>query len=389
MSTPALQQQHTSKAKLPRLATLQPEDSAEQLSNSAMPGRQGTSARQLPAQDIQQAPDAFAATSRSDAEFEFAQHAQHRDSHAAGATADHLRPLDQQFQTVPSSGTALQPSDAMLEQKRASGLENAQTGGDTSSEGSGGFAPSSTGEQGGGGSVLGQFSRQLSSRQQLELEASQAQQPGLEPEQAQRQETGFQQLQQAEQEDMVSQQAQQEQLEFEQASDSSEPLASSSRITAPGQGLRGESQYAARELTVLEQYEADVVEAYASSFLAEAMMQQVLPATANAVVVEKHQQALAGVQYRNALNKQRHLYEVKAERAAWEEHEANIKRYTDLSSLIKIMSISPSDIGTVFYDAPRQFQPSKQRDFTNSHRVRRPIMRHCVCVVYYACSATV
>ena len=346
-----------------------------------MPGRQGTSARQLPAQDIQQAPDAFAATSRSDAEFKLAQHAQHRDSHAAGATADHLRPLDQ-FQTVPGSGTALQPSDAMLEQKRASGLENAQTGGDTSSEGSGGFAPSSTGEQGGGGSVLGQFSRQLSSRQQLELEASQAQQPGLEPEQAQRQETGFQQLQQAEQEDMVSQQAQQEQLEFEQASDSSEPLASSSRITAPGQGLRGESQYAARDLTVLEQYEADVVEAYASSFLAEAMMQQVLPATANAVVVEKHQQALAGVQYRNALNKQRHLDEVKAERAAWEEHEANIKRYTDLSSLIKIMSISPSDIGTVFYDALRQFQPSKQRDFTNSHRVR--ISHHetlCLCCI--------
>ncbi|KAL0050091.1 hypothetical protein WJX82_004313 [Trebouxia sp. C0006] len=190
VSTPALQQQHnSSKAKLPRLATLQPEDSAEQLSNSAMPGRQGTSARQLPAQDIQQAPDAFAATNRSDAEFKFAQPAQHRDSHAAGAAADHLRPLDQQFQNVPGSGTALQPSDAMLEQNRASGLEDAQTGADTSSEGSGGFAP------------------------------------------------------------------------------------------------------------------------------------------VNAVVAEQHQEALAEVQYRNALNKQRHLDEVKAERAAWEEHEANIKRW--------------------------------------------------------------
>ena len=70
------------------------------------------------------------------------------------------------------------------------------------------------------------------------------------------------------------------------------------------------------------------MKAYASSFLAEAMMQQVLPATVNAVVAEQHQEALAEVQYRNALNKQRHLDEVKAERAAWEEYEANIKRYT-------------------------------------------------------------
>ncbi len=325
-----------------------------------MPGRQGTSARQLPAQDIQQAPDAFAAARRSDAEFKVAQRPQHRDSHAAAAAAaaDHLRPLDQQLQTVPGSGTAMHPSDAMLEQKRASGLESAQTGGDTSSEGAGGFAPRLTGEQGGGASVLSQFSRQLSSRQQLELEASQVQQPGFEPEQTPRQETGLQQLQQAEQEDMVSQQAQQEELEFEQPSDSSEPLASFRRITTPGPGRRGESQYAARDLTVLEQYEADVVEAYASSFLAEVMMQQVLPATANAVVAEQHQQALAEVRYRNALNKQRHLDEVKAERAAWEEHEANIKRYTYLSSLIRFISIPSSGIGTVFYVAPRRFQPS-------------------------------
>ena len=297
-----------------------------------MPGRRVTSATagQLPAEDGQQPPDASAAASRSDTEVQFAQRAQHRDSHpaAAAAAADHLRSLDQQYQTVPGSGTALQPSDAMLEQSRASGSESAQTGGDTSSKGSGGFASSTNGEQGGSGSMLGQSSRQLSSRQQKELEARQAYQPGFEPEQAQRQETGFQQLQQAEQRDLDAQQAQQEELEFEQASDSSGPLASSSRVAASGQGRHEESLYAARDLTVLEQYEADVVEAYASSFLAEAMMQQVLPATANAVVAEQHQQALADVQRRNALNKQRHLDEVKAERAAWEEHEANIKRYT-------------------------------------------------------------
>ncbi|KAL0041510.1 hypothetical protein WJX79_005750 [Trebouxia sp. C0005] len=66
MSTPTPQQQHNSKAKLLRLATLQPEDSAEQLSNSAMPGRRATfaTAGPLPAQDIQQPPDASAAVSR-------------------------------------------------------------------------------------------------------------------------------------------------------------------------------------------------------------------------------------------------------------------------------------------------------------------------------------
>ena len=343
-----------------------------------MPGRQGTSARQLPAQEIQQAPDV---------EVKFAQHVQHRDSHAAAAAAadaaaDQLRPLDQQFRSIPGSGTALQPSDAMVEQKRASELESAQTGGDTSSEGPDGFA-SSSGEQDGGGSMLGQFSRQLSSRQQLELEASQAQQPGFEPEQAQRQKTGVQPSQQAEQQDLVSQQAQQEELDFEQASDSSEPVASSRHTTARGQGRPGESQYAARDLTVLEQYEADVVEAYASSFLAEAMLQQVLPATANAVVAEQHQEALAEVRYRNALNKQRHLDEVKAERAAWEEHEANIKRYTYVSSLIRFMSIPSSEICTVFYVAPCQFQPSKQRNFATLHWICRAIIRHYVHVVYY------
>ena len=319
-----------------------------------MPGRQATSTtdRQLPAQDIQQALEASAGASRSDAEVKLAQRAQHRDSHAAAAAAaaaaDHLRPLDQQLQTVPGSGTALQPRDAMLEQKRASALESAQTGVDTSSEGSGGFASSTTGEQGGGGSVLGQSSRQLSSRQQLELKASQAQQPGVEPEQAQHQETGFQQSQQAEQNDMGAQQAQQEELESEQASDSSGPLASSSHTAAPGQGRHGESLYAARDLTVLEQYEADVVEAYASSFVAEVMMQQVLPAAANAVVAQQHQQALVDMRRCNALNKQRHLDEVKAERGAWEEHEANIKRYTHVSSLTWLMSVFPSEISTDF-----------------------------------------
>ena len=89
---------------------------------------------------------------------------------------------------------------------------------------------------------------------------------------------------------------------------------------------RGESVYAARDLTVLEQYESDVVQAYAASFLAEAMMQGIVPAAANALAADEHARLLAEALQRNALHKAMHLVEVKAERAAWEAHEENMKR---------------------------------------------------------------
>ena len=105
-----------------------------------------------------------------------------------------------------------------------------------------------------------------------------------------------------------------------------EPQASTSQSSRSKQTQRGESVYAPRDLTVLEQYEADVVHAYATSFLAEAMMQNVLPAAANSAAADQHAKLLAQVRQRNALNKARHLEEVQEERAAWEAHEQNVKR---------------------------------------------------------------
>ena len=84
--------------------------------------------------------------------------------------------------------------------------------------------------------------------------------------------------------------------------------------------------YAPRDLTVLEQYEADVVRAYATSFLAEVVMQGTMPAAANLAAADQHAKLLAEVRHRNALNKARHLQEVQEERAAWEAHEQNVKR---------------------------------------------------------------
>ena len=111
-----------------------------------------------------------------------------------------------------------------------------------------------------------------------------------------------------------------------QASVGVEPHASTSQSSRPQQALRGESVYAPRDLTVLEQYEADVVNAYAISFLAEAVMQGMLPAAANSAAADQHAKLLAEVRQRNALNKARHLEEVQEERAAWEAHEQNLKR---------------------------------------------------------------
>lgn len=323
------QQQQSSKAKLASLASLQPEDSAEQLSNLAMPVRQATAAtsRQLPRQGPQHTPEAAFSTSRSGVKGETA----HNGAAAAAAIAAAGKGLQlspQQPAGLVASTTAQQSSDEIFgaDAAAAAGPGSGQGQGGSSSVGHGATSVAVPGEQGSGDSLLGQPNRQLPNRQESAQSRHQLLQPQFESQQAQHDlDTGSQQAQQASSSSQQPQQdsfrAQQEELEFEQAS--------TSQGTAPRGGSRGpgESVYAARDLTVLEQYEADVVEAYASSFVAEALMQHVLPAAANSVVAEQHQQALDQVRRYNALNKQRHTDEVKAERAAWEEHEANIKRY--------------------------------------------------------------
>ena len=101
---------------------------------------------------------------------------------------------------------------------------------------------------------------------------------------------------------------------------------STSQHSTSKQAQRGKSVYAPRDLTVLEQYEVDVVHAYAASFVAEAMMQGMLPAAANFAAADQHAKLLAEVREQNALNKMRHLEEVQTERATWEAHEETVKR---------------------------------------------------------------
>ncbi|KAL3162910.1 hypothetical protein ABBQ32_009352 [Trebouxia sp. C0010 RCD-2024] len=132
-------------------------------------------------------------------------------------------------------------------------------------------------------------------------------------------------MQPAQQQGLLPQQSEQGALEHQTMSAvNEEPQASTSQSSKPKQG---KSVYAARELTVLEKYEADVVHAYATSFVAEAMMQGMLPAVANSVAASQHEKLLAEVRRRNELNKVRHLQEVQAERAAWEAHEEGVKRW--------------------------------------------------------------
>lgn len=298
-----------------------------------MPVRQATAAtsRQLPRQDAQHTPEAASSTSRSGFTAETAQYG--AAAAAMGAAAGEGPQVSpQQPAGLLASATAEQPNEIFGADAAAAGPGSQQWQGDRSSVGDGAMSVAVTGEQGAGDSLLGQPNRQLPDRRESGQSQHQLLQPQFESQQAQHDlDTDSQQAQQASSSSQQPQQdsfrAQQEELEFEQAS--------TSQGTAPRGGSRGpgESVYAARDLTVLEQYEADVVEAYASSFVAEALMQHVLPAAANSVVAEQHQQALDQVRRYNALNKQRHTDEVKAERAAWEEHEANIKRYGGHASL--------------------------------------------------------
>lgn len=133
-------------------------------------------------------------------------------------------------------------------------------------------------------------------------------------------------VQLAQQQGLVPQHGEVAALEHQAMSAGNDGVQASTGQSSRPKQLQGKSVYAARELTVLEKYEADVVHAYATSFVVEAMMQGMLPAAANAVVDNQHGQLLAEVRRRNELNKVRHLEEVQAERAAWEAHEESVKR---------------------------------------------------------------
>lgn len=143
-------------------------------------------------------------------------------------------------------------------------------------------------------------------------------QPGT-PQQAQH--TAFEPAQQA-------QHVQQAAFESQQLAPEDQPQALTSGATSAAnahrQPSRGQSVHAAKDYTPLEKYEAALVQAYAASYIAGAMLQHSLPAAANAVVSERHRAAVADVRRKNGDMKQLHLEEVKAERAAWQQHEEDI-----------------------------------------------------------------
>lgn len=319
-----------SKARIPklRLSTLQPEDSAEQLSSSFLPTSQArpTAVAAPPPQPAQQDRDPLTSTAPSTASTP-SQLGQAVPGHQAAAvsgpvsvkraSAMSLRePASVQSADqvgAPNSG-ADQPAVQMQGGRQSVDLEGAAGAESQASDAI--FADVQQ--------VSHTFS-QLSSRQQSQQLQEQVQSLNLGAQQAQhdqqvQQGTGLLASQRL---NSGPQQAQHDEAE----TPASEPDASSSSATAAGRSRPEASVYAARDLTVLEQYEADVVQAYVSSFVAEAMMQQALPAAATAVVREQHEAAVAQVQQRNADTRQQHLEEVKAERAAWEEHEANVKRW--------------------------------------------------------------
>ena len=180
-----------------------------------------------------------------------------------------------------------------------------------------------------------EFVRQHSQRQSFgeaegQLVSSEAEQAGQLLQSAestlQQGQQPYSSMQLAQQQSLTPEQDQRAAFELDQRPMNDEPEASTSQSSRQKQVIRGESVYAARDLTVLEQFEADVVRAYATSFLAEAMLQGMLPAAANTMAADEHAKLLAAVRQRNALTKVRHLEEVKAERAAWDAHEEKVKR---------------------------------------------------------------
>lgn len=315
--------------KFPAIASMQPEDSAEQLSGMPMPSRPRTAAQS--ASIGQQLTAKAGSVTASDP-----------------ASGQHARPVSQTLPGAPGgvssadSGAAvgLQPTGTFAQQH--SGVSDSTGGqeGPASHHLAGADVGAYDQNQSAGGAqqfddqgtstraVRQQQSRRAPSMEGQMAELSEA--SGLEAQaanvadvymQQEQQESGTTQM--VQQQGLASQQAKAAAI-ANQASDSVEP--STTQSFRSKQAQRGEAVYAPRDLTVLEQYEADVVRAYATSFLAEAILQGMLPAAANSAAAEQHEKLLAEVRQRNALNKVRHLEEVQAERAAWEAHEQNVKR---------------------------------------------------------------
>lgn len=321
--------------KLAQSSALQPEDSAEQLSSMPQPSR--PSAVMLPTYAGKQSAlpnDSIPASGT--ASMQHTESVRHKVS-GAGLALDH----ETRTTSAPASAAAHQPSGVHIVQDTSvsGGSGNQEVTASSPSADAAAAAADDVSlaanvqQQDVEGASVEPVTQASSGRSSMEvpgqLEASglEAQAAGdLQHAELQQQhdqeQSGAMQL--AQQQGLLTQQSEVGALEHQTMSAvDEEPQASTSQSA---QAKQGKSVYAARELTVLEKYEADVVHAYAASFVAEAMMQGMLPAVANFVAASQHEELLAEVWRRNELSKVRHLEEVRAERAAWEAHEESVKR---------------------------------------------------------------
>lgn len=317
--------------KFSQTAALQPEDSAEQLSSMPMPSRPSTAAQSASAS--QQRLDS-ATVSLGTALMQCVGPVRQTISNTLASTRVGSSAVSGPALCVQQSGSLVQQQTSVTDSNGAQEgkVSGPLAGAAVVAEEEGDSAASA--QQPSNASTSTGTVRQISGRQSsslvqvpnssaassLEAQAASDLQLADAPEQQGQQESATMQM--VQQPGLAPQHA-----AFQpQASVDSEPRASTSRSSRSKQTQRGESVYAPRDLTVLEQYEADVVRAYATSFLAEVVMQGTMPAAANLAAADQHAKLLAEVRHRNALNKARHLQEVQEERAAWEAHEQNVKR---------------------------------------------------------------
>ena len=338
------------KGKLPQLSTLQPEDSAEQLSSIAVPSRQGRARAAAHAQQMATLADSTPASvvalmqaAKSSSSGHVAPQASLAQPSADSAAAG-LAPTGHAFAGQSSVRRLQQPEVSSKQQfstlRGQSNDTEGAAGSDTLAVDLESAADADVvavgGQQHATEAKTAEFVGQHSQRQSSWEAQGQQVSPQGHVQAGELLQHADSKLQQDQQPDSSMQLAQQESLASEQEQGAAaglhrrpmhdEPEASTSQRSRQKQVKRGESVYAARDLTVLEQYEADVVHAYATSFLAEAMLQGMLPAAANTMAADEHSKLLAEARQRNALTKVRHHEEVKAERAAWEAHEEIVKR---------------------------------------------------------------
>ena len=313
--------------KFPQMASMQPEDSAEQLSGMPMPSRPRTAAQSASVgQQLTAEVDSITASE--------------------SASVQPARQVSQTTSGAPGVGSSAdsgaadglqQPGNFVQQNIGASDSTRGQegpasyhlAGADVAAYDQSAGAVQQFNDQ---GTPTGAF-RQRPSRRSSSMVGqvtNMSEASGLEAQAAnvadvyeQQEQQECSSMQMTEQQGMASQEAEAAALEHRA---SVAPLASTTQSSRSKQAQQRQSVYAPRDLTVLEQYEADVVHAYATSFLAEAVLHGMLPAAANSAAAEQHAKLLAEVRQRNALNKVRHLEEVQNERAAWEAHEQNVKR---------------------------------------------------------------